>query len=187
MIRKATIQDLEGIMTILKTLGNPNKDSVQGFLIADYARQESKYRPIYEEKLQKLQYFYVNEHEGQIQAFLIAYTQEEWLLREPNWLKETCWDPRFDQTKLKNFVLVSQTAMLPHLTRKGIGSALYQSFIWDLQKDKIKNIFAETVIAPIPNFASLNFRLKQQYTLVGLRYEKHNKVNYTTLIYHKGI
>lgn len=123
---------------------------------------------LYTKKTTKLQYFYVNEHEGQIQAFLIAYTQEEWLLREPNWLKETCWDPRFDQTKLKNFVLVSQTAMLPHLTRKGIGSALYQSFIWDLQKKIRLKISLQKQLSPLsPILPLLIFALSNSIHWLG--------------------
>jgi len=46
---------------------------------------------------------------------------------------------------------------------------------------------AETIISPIPNFASLAFRKKQNYFLAGVRYEPYLGEMYTDLIYYKDI
>lgn len=86
-----------------------------------------------------------------------------------------------------NFILVDKTAILAHLTGKGIGSELYKKLIEDIKAKGIRDIFAETIISPTPNFASLSFRIKQNYTLAGMRYENYLNQIFTTLIYHKSI
>jgi hypothetical protein len=55
-----------------------------------------------------------------------------------------------------------------------------------LKAERIEHIFAETIISPQPNFASLQFRKKQNYSLAGVRYEKYNNSLYTDLVYHKA-
>jgi hypothetical protein len=42
--------------------------------------------------------------------------------------------------------------MYPHLTGKSIGSKIYKTLFLDLKRDGITNMFAETLISPIPNF-----------------------------------
>lgn len=185
MIRKASPADLEGIYNVLRAIGNERKDPRQGFLIADYSRNEESYRRKYAIWLQELDYKYVYLEEKEIKAFLLAYRREEWLREVPQWLKDVIWHPCFDQSHLENFVLINQTAMYPELTGKGVGSRLYQALFADMVRDGIKDVFAETVIAPVPNFASLNFRLKQKYNLAGIRYEEMAGTILTTLVYHK--
>lgn len=187
MIRKAKVGDLDGIFTILKSVGSSVKDAKKGFLMADYHQDETKYRDKYREDLKKLTYTYVY-HEGAIiKGFLIAFTKEEWLAEVPGWLEDVFWNPSFDRSALEKFVLINQTAVYPELKGKGIGSLFYRALQADLHQDGLKDIFAETIIAPVPNFASLQFRLKQNYKLAGMRYEPYQDRIYSTLVYHKEV
>lgn len=187
MIRRANIADLDSIMLILKSIGHSAKDPAQGFLMADYTKNEEKHRQKYAHLLNTLTYTYVFENEGKVESFLIAYTLEQWRAEEPNWLSDTYWHPCFDKNRLNSAVLIYQTAMYPHLTGQGIGSQIYVTLLKDLEAGGITNMFAETVVAPVPNFASLNFRIKQKYELVGMRYELFEGTVYTTLIYCKKL
>ncbi|MCR4442080.1 MAG: GNAT family N-acetyltransferase [Peptococcaceae bacterium] len=187
MIRKATVRDLDGILSIMKSVGNRYKDPEQGFLMGDYTLHEKKHRQKYACDLKKLAYAYVYEENQKVKAFLMAYKKSEWLNEVPGWIDEIIWRPGFNSSFLDNFVLINQTAMYPELTGHGIGSMLYENLIQDLVADGVKNIFAETIIAPVPNFASLNFRIKQKYELAGIRYEEYAGVIHTTLVYHKPV
>lgn len=187
MIRKALIQDLDGVLAVLKSVGNNNKDPHQGFLMNDYSRNEEAHRQKYARDLAALTYCYVYEGDSGVEAFLIAYTIEEWLKEVPDWLSAIYWRPGFDNNLLEDAVLINQTAMYPHLTGQGIGSRLYEALAADLRQRGIKGLFAETIIGPVPNLASLHFRLKQKYELVGMRYETHANTVYTTLIYYKPV
>ena len=187
MIRKATIKDLDSIMAILKTLGTKEKNPDQGFMMNDYTANEDFYRQKYERDLMTLAYAYVYEDETAVKGFLLAYGKEEWLKEVPSWEKDVFWHPGFNHQNLENFVLINQTGMFPGLTGKGIGSSLYKALFHDLSQAGIFNIFAETIIAPTPNFASLHFRLKQKYSLAGVRYEENDSTIFTTLVYHRHI
>jgi len=187
MIRRATIEDLDAIMSILKSIGHASKDPAQGFLMADYTKNEETHRQKYAHLLDTLTYTYVYVNNEEVESFLIAYTMDQWIKEVPNWLEDTNWHPNFDKSSLDSAILIYQTAMYPHLTGKGIGSKIYLTLFKDLEKDGITNMFAETVVAPIPNFASLNFRIKQSYELVGMRYELFEGTVYTTLIYCKNL
>lgn len=185
MIRKATGSDIEGIYDVLKSVGNTDKIASRGFLISNYTKDEKQYREKYARDLQSLRYMYVYCEETRIKGLLFAYTGEEWLQENPKWEAEIFWHPSFDKKRLRKFILVNQTAMYPELTGKGIGSGLYDALLVDITREGIYDIFAETVIAPVPNFASLNFRLKQKYNIAGLRYETVDDRTVTTLVYHK--
>ena len=187
MIRRANYKDLAGIMRILQSVGTAIKDPVQGFLMNDYTSNLEYHKQKYAEDLSKLRYSYVYLEEGIIKAFLMAYTRSEWLTEVPDWEACTIWAPHFDKARLANYVLINQTAMLPELTGKGLGSLLYSRLFAELVQDGYSHVFAETVIAPYPNFASLSFRVKQKYQFAGLRYEELNGTNYTTLVYYKDI
>jgi len=187
MIRKAAINDLDGILSIVQSVGTRYKDPAQGFLMNDYTQKEEQYRDKYGNILDSCFYTYVYEDHEKIKAFLIAHTKDEWFSENPCWAKEIYWYPKFDTGLLDKFILINQTAMYPELTGKGIGSLLYESLIKDLKAAEIQNIFAETIIAPIPNLASLNFRIKQKYEIAGVRYEENNGTVYTTLVYYKPV
>ncbi|QNB46664.1 GNAT family N-acetyltransferase [Thermanaerosceptrum fracticalcis] len=187
MIRKASVHDLDSIMAILKALGTNDKNPTQGFLMSDYTVNEDLHRKKYEGDLKTLTYTYVYEEETKVKGFLIAYRKDEWLKEVPSWEEDIFWHPQFNRHALEDFVLINQTGMFPGLTGKGIGSSLYQALFADLAQAGITNIFAETIIAPTPNFASLHFRIKQKYSLAGVRYEKYNDTIFTTLVYHKRI
>lgn len=160
----------------------------QGFLMADYTKDVARHFQRYEKDLDRLDYTYVYLDDSEkVTAFLIAYTREEWLEEVPNWAGDIYWHPEFDKSCLDNFVLVNQRAMYPNATGQGIGSQLEKVFCADLRQDGIENIFSETVIAPTPNLASLNFRIKQGYQLVGMRYEPHGGTIFTTLVYYKQL
>ena len=116
----------------------------------------------------------------------MAYNKEQWLKYNPDWIEDIVWRPDFDMEKTDNFVVIDKTAIMANLTAKGIGSNLYKRLIKDLKDKEIKHIFAETLIDPTPNFASLAFRKKQKYALAGMRYETYLDTLYTDLIYYKS-
>ncbi|MEA4845788.1 MAG: GNAT family N-acetyltransferase, partial [Clostridiaceae bacterium] len=120
-----------------------------------------------------------------IYGFMIAYTKEEWIRDNPSWIQDVHWNPEFDLSRTSKFIVVDKTAVFAEMTGMGIGSLIYKRLLEDLKLEGIGNIFAETIISPQPNLASLQFRKKQEYSLAGVRYEKHNSTLYTDLVYHK--
>lgn len=185
-VRKATAKDVQNIYKVACSVGTKSKESYSGFLMDDYAARPKHYQRFFLERVLELDHFYVAEHQG-ILGFLMAYTKEQWLKYNPTWLEDTYWNPRFDMKKTEKFIVVDKTAILSHMTGKGIGSILYKQLIKDLKANDTYDIFAETIISPTPNFASLAFREKQKYTLAGMRYEEYNGADYTDLIYHKPV
>lgn len=185
-VRRATAKDVQNIYKVACSVGSKSKESYAGFLMDDYASKPKYYQKFFLERVLELDHFYIAENQG-ILGFLMAYTKEQWLKYNPTWIKDIYWNPKFDMACTDNFIVVDKTAILSHMTGKGIGSILYKQLIRDLKAKGIHDIFAETIISPTPNFASLAFREKQQYTLAGMRYEEYNGVNYTDLIYHKPV
>jgi len=185
MIQNARPSDLNGIMAILQKVGTATKDPNQGFLMNDYTTNIEAHRQKYSQALAQLKYSYVYREEQEIKGFLMAYSKQEWLTKEPEWAAETIWAPHFDRGLLDNYVVINQTAILPGLTGKGVGSQFYSVLFPKLIRDGYTHVFAETIIAPYPNFASLNFRVKHNYQLAGVRFEELNNINYTTLVYYK--
>lgn len=186
-IRRATPRDVDAVLRIASSVGKNKKDSTQGFLMDDYTKNREHHRKKFFKAAKELDYFYIAERNGFPVGFLMAYTKEQWLDKNPNWLFETHWIPTFDKSRLKKFILIDKTAVRASLTGKGIGSALYNVLIQDMKKSGLRDIFSETVIAPKPNIASLEFRKKQNYRLVGTRFEEHNSDILTDLVYHKLI
>lgn len=185
-VRKVTSKDLSAIYRVACSVGSKTKESYAGFLMDDYTAKPKYYQKFFLERILELDHFYVAEGHG-IVGFLMAYTKEQWLKYNPNWIEDTYWCPDFDRKKIDNFIVIDKTAILSNLTGKGIGSILYKQLMKDLKKKGIQDIFAETIISPTPNFASLAFREKQKYTLSGVRYEFYNSILYTDLIYHKPV
>lgn len=185
-VRKATAKDLSSIYRVACSVGTKNKESYSGFLMDDYAAKPKYYQKFFQERILELDHFYVAEGHS-ILGFLMAYTKEQWLKYNPGWIEDIHWRPDFDMNKTNDFVVIDKTAILSNLTGKGIGSFLYKKLIQDLKAKGIEDIFAETIISPTPNFASLAFREKQKYTLAGTRYEEYNDTLYTDLIYHKPV
>lgn len=185
--RKATTADVEAIISIAASVGQAVKDPTQGFLVDDYQGEKRKVRKKLCKAVRMLPYFYVAQRGHEIVGFLMAYPKEEWLKETPNWIEDIQWHPCFDQSILERFVLVDKTAIRADLTGQGIGSVLYEALKEDIRKSDIKYLIAETVINPVPNFASLHFRIKQRYQLAGTRYEYYNEVFLTDLVYYKKI
>lgn len=185
-VRKANKNDLNEIYGIACSVGSSEKISEQGFLVDDYISNPKLYKKKLLQGILKLNHFYVAEYD-KIYGFMMAYTKEEWLLDNPDWISDVYWRPDFDKNKLENFVVVDKTAVKADLTGQGIGSLIYTRLLSDLKSQGIDNIFAETIISPQPNFASLQFRKKQKYNLAGMRYEDYNNNLYTDLIYHKNV
>ena len=183
-VRKAELNDINGIFDVAASVGTSEKESEQGFLVDDYLSKPAYYKKKIRNWIQNLEHLYVAEYD-KIYGFMIAYTREEWLKDNPNWLHEVYWNPDFDKSWTRKFIVVDKTAVYADLTAMGIGSLIYKRLLEDLRSEGIKNIFAETIISPQPNFASLQFRKKQNYSLAGVRYEKYNNNLYTDLIYHK--
>lgn len=88
---------------------------------------------------------------------------------------------------MENFVLTDKIAVRSDLRGCGIGSKMYKKYISDLKQSSINHVFSETIIDPVPNFASLSFRKKQNFKLAGIRYEKYKGKMYTDLIYYKPV
>ena len=186
-VRRANPKDLEKIIQIASSVGTTHKDSEQGFLVDDYIQDRHNVRKKMLAALKGLDHFYVAEIKSDLVGFLMAYTREQWLLENPGWVEAVNWHPGFNRTQLEKFVLVDKTAVRADLTGQGIGSELYVRLIEDLNRNSIDTILAETIIDPVPNFASLNFRKKQRYQLAGMRYEFYNGKIYTDLIYCKSL
>jgi GNAT superfamily N-acetyltransferase len=185
-VRKASPEDADIVYSIAASVGSKTKDSYEGFLMDNYVSSPTKYRIFFRKRIEELNYFYLAESTEPL-GFLMAYTKEQWLKYNPTWLDDIHWSPDFDIKKTENFVVIDKTAILAGHTGKGIGSKLYKYLITDLNRAGIKNIFAETIINPTPNFASLAFRKKQKYSLAGIRYERYEGQIYTDLIYYKPV
>lgn len=183
-VRKAELSDINAIFDVAASVGTSEKVAEQGFLVDDYLSNPIYYKKKIRHWIENLEHFYVAEYD-KIYGFMIAYTKEEWLRDNPNWLHDVYWNPDFDKSWTERFIVVDKTAVYADLTGMGIGSLIYKRLLEDLRAEHIEHIFAETIISPQPNFASLQFRKKQKYSLAGVRYEKYNKELYTDLIYHK--
>jgi len=187
-IHKAKIEDVEQIYEVACSVGAAIKDPYKGFLIDDYLSDPEYYKSMFAEAAEELDHFYVAKGEGRVLGFLMAYPKDKLLEIDPTWLDEIVWDPDFDYAeRTKNFVLVGKTAIRSNLTGKGIGSLLYTRLIRDVKAKGINDLFGETVINPLPNFASLAFRIKQKYRLAGIRYVNYKGRRVTDLIYHRYI
>lgn len=186
-VRKAIPEDVYEIYRIASSVGHKSKDSDKGFLVDDYKSNPSKYKEMFLTRIFELEHFYVAHTANRPVAFLMAYDKADWLRHNPDWLDEIYWHPAFDAKHTKKFVLVDKTAVCSGLTGMGIGSKLYERLISDITAKGITDVFAETIISPIPNFASLNFRKKQHYELAGVRYEEYNDDILTDLVYHKKV
>lgn len=184
MVRKAEASDVNAIFDVAASVGTSEKIAEQGFLVDDYLLKPTYYKKKFRNLIENLDHFYVAEYD-KIYGFMIAYTREEWLRDNPDWLYDIFWNPDFDKSWTEKFIVVDKTAVYADLTGMGIGSLIYKRLLDDLRVEDIGHIFAETIISPQPNFASLQFRKKQEYNLAGVRYEKYNNILYTDLIYHK--
>lgn len=187
VVRKALPGDIDSIISILMSVGNMKKDPNQGFLMDDYTKNQDFHRRVFAEELKTTAFTFVCEENNKVIAFTKAYTREEWLKKVPGWEKEVFWKPDFNKELLANYALINQSAMFPDLTGKGVGSLMFKFLIKELKAKNISNIFAETIVAPIPNLASLNYRIKQKYDFAGMRYEEFNGQVFTTLIYCKDV
>lgn len=185
VVEKATEDDLRGILKVASSVGNGKSNSKQGFLMDNYSKDTEKYREKFRKDIHNSDMFYVIKKRDMVLGFLLAYTKEQWLEIEPNWIFDTKWKDNFDKKTLKKFVILEKIAVRSHLTGKGVGSELFKRFRKDALKNGIRDMFSETILAPQPNFASMEFAMKQNYTLGGIRYEQHNKKILTTIVYHK--
>lgn len=185
-VRKAINSDIDSIMDVACSVGNENKIHSSGFLMDDYVKDYDVLKNKFLKLIDKIRHFYVIE-DKKILGFLIAYKREEWLYRNPTWMDDIIWSPGFDKKRTDKFILVDKTAVLKGLTGMGLGSRMYKALTDELKEEGIFDMFAETIISPKPNFASLEFRMKQNYSLAGVRYESYNDTIYTDLIYHKQL
>jgi len=191
-VRPVSEKDIPEIYHIAASVGKGAKDSNQGFLVDDYASDKDYYMNKFLTLSRRLEHFYVAENvaspgKSRVVGFLIAYTRDQWLKDNPDWVEEVKWHPNFDMDRLNSFVVVDKTAIRAHLTGHGIGSELYKRLIADIRPKGVTTMMAETIISPVPNFASLAFRKKQNYFLAGIRYEPYMGEMYTDLIYYKDI
>ncbi|MGM0396175.1 MAG: N-acetyltransferase family protein [Bacillota bacterium] len=186
-VRRARKGDEEGVYRIACSVTEKERDSYQGFLIDDYPKDPEYYIEMFRDRIRNLRYFYVAELNDIIIGFSLAYKKDMWLKYNPKWIYDIHWHPTFDQSLLEDFVLTDKTAIEAEYTGEGIGSKIYRRLIEDMQKNKIHYIFAETVVNPLPNFASLAFRQKQNYIMAGFRYEEHKGVIYSDMVFYKKI
>lgn len=185
-VRKATPDDAHDILRVACSVGNSVQDPSMGFLLTNYASDPLRYRREFARKALEMDHFYVAESK-RVCGFLMACGRDAWLEYYPDWQARTHWHPEFDRRDLEKFVVVDRTAVMAGSTGQGIGSMLYERLLGDINLKGIENVFAETVIAPAPNYASLEFRRKQKYRLVGVRYEGIDGTFYTSLVYMKKL
>lgn len=186
-VRKATEADVDGIYNVASSVGNIRKESYFGFLMDDYNANPDYFKKIFLEKTKKLKFFFVAEMNSKVVGFLMGYTREEWLCDNPEWVEAINWKPGFDLKRTDKFVLTDKIAVLSDYTGCGIGSRIYSQYMKALRNEGVDHIFSETLIDPVPNFASLSFRKKQSFKLAGTRYEDYEGVSYTDLIYYKPV
>jgi len=186
-VRRAQPKDLEGIFNVAVSVGKAKKTSYHGFLMDNYEKKPDYFRKKFEKNIQSLQYFYVAQSKGEILGFIMAYTAQEWFKDNPEWTDNIMWKPDFRVFQYENFVLTDKIAVRSDLRGCGIGSKMYKKYISDLKESAINHVFSETIIDPVPNFASLSFRKKQSFKLAGIRYEKYKGKMYTDLIYYKPV
>lgn len=187
IVRRATPQDVEGIYNVAASVGNTVQDPYDGFLMDDYTYVPHYYKERFCKWVDKLTFFYVAEVKHEIVGFLMAFTKEEWLDENPDWMEGIYWQPSFNLELTKDFVLTDKIAILHGYTALGIGSQLYAIYLKELEEAGYESIFSETIVAPTPNFASLSFRIKQSFDQVGVRYESYKDFNYTDLIYYRPV
>ncbi|NPV70149.1 MAG: GNAT family N-acetyltransferase [Firmicutes bacterium] len=185
-VRKATRADIHDIVRVACSVGNSVKDPKLGFLITNYAADPLGFLEDIAAGMADTDFFYVAEGR-RVCGFLMAYDRERWLQHNPSWLSQIHWHPEFDAADIERFVVVEKTAVMAGMTGQGIGSLLYERLLNDLRLHGVENMLAETVIAPSPNFASLEFRRKQNYQLAGIRYERIDGTTYTSLVYRKKV
>ncbi|SNS56993.1 hypothetical protein SAMN05446037_101344 [Anaerovirgula multivorans] len=186
-VSRATIEDIEGILAVASSVGTNSKDHRKGFLMDNYLKDKEKYVEKFKKDIKNSKLFYVIKRGEKVLGFLLAYTREQWLDMEPNWIFSTMWKGDFDKKSLKNFVILEKIAVRSNLTGLGIGSKLYKRFKEDSRAMGIRDMFSETIISPKPNFASMEFALKQQYNLAGIRYEKFESKVLTDIVYHRKL
>ncbi|MDO9528934.1 MAG: hypothetical protein Q7J27_07235, partial [Syntrophales bacterium] len=125
IVRKASPKDLHDIYSIACTVGKTLKDPYQGFLVDDYASDPGHFKAQFRRAIFELEHFYVaGIHQGLL-GFLMAYTKDQWLKYNENWLKEVIWHPNFDLGKTQNFILVGKKAIRAPLTTRARGSKIY--------------------------------------------------------------
>lgn len=186
-IRKARIGDEDGIYRVACSVSEGDRDSYLGFLMDDYPSDPDYYLDLFRKRIENLEYFFVATSNGNIIGFSLSYKKSVWLKYYPDWIESINWHPEFDRGYLDDFVLIDKTAIIAEHTGKGIGSLIYEEIIKQMRSHGIHHIFSETLVDPVPNFASLSFRKKQRYKLAGMRYEEHKGIMYTDLIYWKKI
>jgi len=172
-VSKAQPNDLQEIYQIACSVGQNKKVATKGFLMDDYSSDPKFYQAKLLSDIFELKYFYVarSKTQDKIMGFLMLNTREEWLSNNTGWIEEVYWNPRFDMSKTDNFVFVDKTAIYAPYTGRGIGSVLFSNMIADSKKRGVNGIFAETIVGPEPNLASLAFKVKQKYIVAGMRYE----------------
>ena len=186
-IRRAHKGDEIGVYKIACSVTEGGRDSYQGFLIDDFHLYPDYYIDQYKDRIENLRYFYVAELNGEIVGFSLAYKKEMWLKYNPTWIEDIYWHPSFEMSHLDDFILIDKTAIEAKHTGKGIGSKIYRRIIEDMKENDIHYIFSETVVNPLPNFASLAFRQKQNYIMAGFRYEEHRGTIYSDMIFYKKV
>ena len=186
-VRAATEKDLASIYEVACSVGYAEKDAQQGFLMDDYTEKPKYYKNFFRNRISNLEHFYVAEEKGAVVGFIMAYKKEDWLEENPNWMEDIVWSPEFDVDGIEDFIIVDKIAVMADSTSQGIGSIMHNYLIECLREKGICHIFQEVIVSPTPNFASLAFKHKQDFTLAGVRYEDHNRQVYTDLIYYKSV
>lgn len=184
---KATKKDIKGILNVASSVSRNKQNHRQGFLMNNYFKNREKHIEKFESDIENSDLFYVIKEKEKVLGFLLGYTNEQWLDIEPNWISDTSWKWDFNNTPLTKFVILEKIAVSSNLSGNGIGSKLFERFRKDSLSLGIDNMFSETLIAPKPNFASMEFALKQQYNLAGIRYERFEGELFTSIVYHRKL
>lgn len=186
-ISVATEDDIDGIIKVASSVGKGKQDHKQGFLMDNYLKDKNKHVEKFKNDINNSKLFYVIKKRDKVLGFLLAYTKDQWLDNEPKWIFDTNWKNDFNKKSLKKFVILEKIAVRSNLTGRGLGSELFKKFRKESLNLGIKNMFSETILSPKPNFASMEFAMKQRYKLAGIRYEDFKDKIFTTIVYHRKL
>jgi predicted GNAT superfamily acetyltransferase len=158
IIRKPSIDDVNQIYKIARenSIGNNRRGSSElkkGFLVSNYSITQ------YNNYILNSKLFYVLEEQGQIKAFLLAFSENE-LDKDASIIKKIA-QYNLEKNLNRQYVVLKQICVGRENLRRGYATQLYNYFIENIDKD----IYLAVVLDPY-NEASMNFHNRMGFKQV---------------------